>query len=256
MGVAGEAGDLLTDDLSVLTRPARAPDEVVAYGSDPDQLADVRFGAEGAERHPLVLIVHGGFWRPQYDRAHTGPMAEAIAAAGWTVASIEYRRVPGDPDKTLHDVGDALAKLPVKISRHNGKVALIGHSAGGHLVLWLTVARHTPQLIATVALAPAADLQLADELNLGEGATRLFLGADPKTRTDVDPRQLASPQIPTVIIHGDKDVVVRIAVAESYVSAHPSVRLVRLTGVGHFAVIDPLSAVWPTILDELRKLAP
>src|ERR1041384_4962897 len=120
------------DDLSVLTRPAPAPDEVVAYGSDADQIADVRFGADvdgaPASTRPLVLIVHGGFWRPQYDRAHTGPMADAIAAAGWTVASIEYRRVPGDPDKTLHDVRDALAKLPAKISRHNGHVVLVGHS--------------------------------------------------------------------------------------------------------------------------------
>jgi acetyl esterase/lipase len=244
------------DDLSVLTRAARSPDEVVAYGSDPDQVADVRFGADGAADRPLVLIVHGGFWRPQYDRAHIGPMAEAIAAAGWTVASIEYRRVPGDPDKTLQDVGDALARLPAKISRHNGKVVLVGHSAGGHLVLWLTVARRTPQLIGTLALAPAADLQLADKLNLGDGATRLFLGTDPKTRPDVDPRQLPAPKISTVIIHGERDVVVRIPVAESYVAAHPSVRLVRLTGVGHFAVIDPLSAVWPTVLGELGKLGP
>jgi acetyl esterase/lipase len=243
------------DDLSILTRPARAPDDVVAYGPGPDQVADVRFGAEGADSRPLVLIVHGGFWRPEYDRSHTGPMADAIAAAGWTVASTEYRRVPGDPDKTLQDVSDALVRLPAKIPHHNGKVVLLGHSAGGHLVLWLTVARRTPQLIGTLALAPAADLQLAEELNLGDGATRLFLGADPKTRPDVDPRQLPSPQIPTVIVHGNRDVVGRPAVSESYVAAHPSVRIVRLPGVGHFAVIDPLSAVWPAILNELRVLS-
>ena len=270
------------DDLSVLTRPARAPDEVVSYGTDADQIADVRFGAKsaagagagvdagagatagavpvtaganGPERRPLVLLIHGGFWRPAYDRAHTGPMAEAISAAGWTVASVEYRRIPGEPDKMLQDVSDALVRLPAKIAHHNGKVLLVGHSAGGHLVLWLTVARRTPHLIGTLALAPAADLQLADELNLGDGATRLFLGADPKTRPDVDPRQLPSPQTPTVVVQGSRDVVVRPPVAESYVAAHPSVRIVRLSGVGHFAVIDPLSEVWPTILDELRRLS-
>jgi acetyl esterase/lipase len=244
-----------TDDLSILTRPARAPDEVVAYGSDRDQIADVRFGAEGASKRPLALLVHGGFWRPQYDRTHTGPMAEAIAAAGWTVASVEYRRVPGEPDKTLHDVADALTRLPAKVSRHNGKVVLVGHSAGGHLVLWLSVAHRTPPLIGTLALAPAADLQVADELNLGDGATRLFLGTDPKARPDVDPGQLPSPEVPTVIVHGDKDVVVRPAVADAYVAKHPSVRLVRLAGVGHFAVIDPLSAVWPAIVSEIRELS-
>src|SRR5688572_22721795 len=167
-----------TDDLSVLTRPARAPDEVLAYGPDPDHVADVRFGSHGAADKPLVLIFHGGFWRPKYDRVHTGPMAEAIAAAGWTVASTEYRRSPGEPDLTLGDVTEALVQLPSKVSRHNGKVVLLGHSAGGHLVLWLTVARRTPELVGTLALAPAADLQLADDLNLGDGAVRAFLGTE------------------------------------------------------------------------------
>jgi len=245
------------DDLSVLTRPARAPDEVVTYGSDSDQIADVRFGvdAQGAAARPLVLIVHGGFWRPQYDRAHTGPMAEAISAAGWTVASIEYRRVPGEPEKTLEDVSDALARLPSSISGHNGKVVLVGHSAGGHLVLWLSAVRATPELIGTLAIAPAADLALAHQLNLGEGAAELFIGADPRTRPDLDPALLASPRVPTVIVHGDRDVVVRLSVAESYVASHPSVRLVRLIGVGHFAPIDPFSPVWPTTLGEVRKLS-
>jgi acetyl esterase/lipase len=243
------------DDLSVLTRAARAPDVVLAYGSDVDQVADVRFGAEGAEGRPLVMIIHGGFWRPQYDRAHTGPMAEAICAAGWTVASAEYRRVPGEPDKTLQDVSDALSTLPSRISHHNGKVVLIGHSAGGHLVLWLSAARSTPQLAGTLALAPAADLQLAHELNLGDGATFAFLGVAPKKRPDVDPRRLPSPEVPVTLVHGDRDVVVRLSVAEAYAGAHPNVRLVRLIGVGHFAPIDPLSAVWPTIVDELRILS-
>jgi acetyl esterase/lipase len=243
------------DDLSVLTRPSRPPDEVVAYGNDPDQIADVRYGAEGHHGLPLVLIVHGGFWRPQYDRSHAGPMADAIASAGWTVASVEYRRVPGDPNKTLHDVSEALAVLPGKVPHHNGSVVLIGHSAGGHLVLWLTAARRTPQLAGTLALAPAADLRLAHELNLGDGAAEAFLGANPKTRPDVDPKQLPSPQIPTTVVQGERDVVVRPSLAESYVDAHPKVRLVRLAGVGHFAPIDPETEAWQTVLTELRSLS-
>jgi acetyl esterase/lipase len=243
------------DDDSVLTRRAREPDEVTTYGNDADQIADVRFGVEGASSRPLVLIVHGGFWRPQYDRVHTGPMAEAISVAGWTVASVEYRRVPGEPEKTLQDVSDALAKLPAKVSRHNGKVVLVGHSAGGHLVLWLSSARRTPQLIGTLALAPAADLRLAHELNLGDGAAEAFIGADPRTRPDLDPALRPSPQIPTVIVQGDSDGVVPPSLVDSYSASHSAVRVVRLMGAGHYAPIDPLSTVWPTILKELRALA-
>src|SRR6187431_1132303 len=105
----------MTDDVSVITRPSRAPDQVARYGTDPDHIADVRFGTAGAGERPLIFIIHGGFWRPRYDRTHTGPMAEAIADAGFTVVSTEYRRVPGDPDKTLEDVTVALTVLPPQI---------------------------------------------------------------------------------------------------------------------------------------------
>jgi pimeloyl-ACP methyl ester carboxylesterase len=141
------------------------------------------------------------------------------------------------------------------VAQHDGRVILIGHSAGGHLVLWLTVARRSSAIAGTLALAPAADLQLAHDLNLGDGAVAAFLGTPPSSRTDVDPRLLPSPQSSTTIVHGDKDVVVRLSVAESYVAAHPTVRLVRLRDVGHFAPIDPLSASWPTVIEELRTLA-
>jgi acetyl esterase/lipase len=243
------------DDDSVLTRAARPPDEVVAYGDAVDQIADVRLGDARARGRPLVLIFHGGFWRPRYDRAHTGPMAEAIADAGWTVASVEYRRVPGRPDATLEDVGSALAALPAMITGHDGRVVLIGHSAGGHLVLWLAAMRAAPSLAGVIALAPAADLTLAQELDLGDGATFAFLGADAAMRPDVDPRRLPSPRVPVTILHGDRDDVVPLAVAESYLAAHPATRLVAVEGAGHFAPIDPLSSTWPSVLEELRRLS-
>lgn len=243
------------EDTSVLTRASRAPDERVAYGSHPDQVADVRFGGAEAPHRPLVLIFHGGFWRPHFDRAHTGPMAEAIDAAGWTVASAEYRRVSGEPDLTLSDVGEALARLPGLVPRHNGRVVLVGHSAGGHLALWVSAVKPSRHLIGTLALAPAADLQLAHELNLGDGAVVAFLGTTPQQRTDADPRRAASPMSATTIVHGDDDAIVPLRVSESYVAAHSRARLVRLAEVGHFSVIDPLSAAWPHVLEELRRLA-
>jgi len=243
------------EDDSVLTRAARPPDATVAYGEDRDQVADVRFGDARAAQRPLVLLLHGGFWRPEYDRAHTGPMAAAIADAGWTVAAVEFRRVPGQPEATLDDVAAALAGLPVKIARHDGRVVLIGHSAGGHLALWVASARPQPALAGVLALAPAADLRLADALNLGGGATRLFLGADAATRGDVDPRRLASPSVPVTIVHGDRDDTVPIEVGRSYADAHRATRLVAVEGAGHYGPIDPLTSTWPIVIRELGALS-
>ncbi len=244
----------MSEDTSVLTRPARAPDQVLRYGPDPDHLADVRFPATGQAERPLVMVVHGGFWRPQYDRIHTGPLCEALANAGWTVASIEYRRIPGSPDATVGDVRLAIDQLPGRIPRHTGKVLLLGHSAGGHLVLCAASGNDSPALQGVLALAPAGDLRMAHELGLGDGAAQAFLGVEPQHRPDLDPAALPSPRVPIVVLHGDCDAIVPLAVGEAYCARHPKTRLVRLPGAGHFAVIDPLSAAWQEVLTGLATL--
>lgn len=240
------------EDRSILTRPAGRPDEVVAYGREVEQIADVR---SGDGKRPLVVVIHGGFWRPAIDRTHSGPMCAALAQSGWTVASIEYRRVPGQPDLTVEDVALALRTLPGKIAKHDGRVLVIGHSAGGHLALWAASARPDPRLDGALALAPAADLRLAHRLDLGDGAALAFLGEDPANRADLDPARMPSPAIPAAIVHGDADGIVPLEVAASYVSAHPQTRLVKLPGVGHFPVIDPLTAAWSAVVAELDRLA-
>lgn len=252
VALAASGESRMTEDQSVLSRPAPKPDATVAYGPDRDQIADLRYGKA---TEPLLILIHGGFWRPAYDRAHTGPMADALARESWTVASIEYRRIPGNPEATLGDVALALAKLPGMVDRHDGRVILIGHSAGGHLVLWLAAAHDRHELAGVVALAPAADLRLADRLNLGSGAVRAFLGGDPEGHAAADPVRLPTPRAPITIVHGNEDDTVPLEVARAYVTRHPSTRLVALPDTGHFAVIDPLSAAWANVVAEVRRFS-
>lgn len=123
------------------------------------------------------MLLHGGFWRPEYDRAHTGPLANALAAAGHLVAIPEYRR-SGWPD-TFDDVAAALdllaGPLPHPVTGHT---TLVGHSAGGHLALWAAGRRrlpddspwHTARVPdAVVALAGCSCLDLCARWRLGEG---------------------------------------------------------------------------------------
>lgn len=249
------AGTRLIDDDSVLTRAAGAPAMTVAYGPEVEQVADIRLGKRGGQPRPLLVLIHGGFWRPAYDRAHLGPMSDALASAGWTVATIEYRRVPGRPDLTLEDVKRAVQALPELVVENNRKMILIGHSAGGHLALWAGAMRDSPSVVGILALAPAADLQLAQQWNLGDGAVLAFLGVAAQARRDVDPKALPSPRIPVRILHGELDDTVPVEVSQSYVATHPAAHLARLPHTGHFAVIDPLSPVWTTVVAELASLA-
>ena len=64
---------------------------------------------------PLVIFLHGGFWRAAYGRAHTGPLAESLAADGYAVCAPEFRRT-GQPGGgwpgTFDDIAAAVDTLP------------------------------------------------------------------------------------------------------------------------------------------------
>jgi acetyl esterase/lipase len=243
------------EDRSVLTRPARAADESVRYGALPEQVVDLWRGTSSAKRRPLVVMIHGGFWRPEYDRIHTAPMCAAIADAGWSIATIEYRRIPGQPDATADDVRASVASVPSLAKHHDGRVVLMGHSAGGHLCLYAAAAHSSPSLAGVIALAPAADLQLVEQLELDNDAVPDFLGVAAATRPDLDPARQSDIAASTVLIHGIEDAIVPIAVSRAYVDTHPTAQLRTLERCGHFALIDPLSSAWSAVVAELQRLA-
>lgn len=214
------------EDRSILELPA------------PEPSAELYLPA--GERIGRVALIHGGFWRPAYDRVHLRPMASALRDLGWEVTSIEYRRVPGDPDVTVSDVRAALSAVAPDV--------ITGHSAGGHLALWAAATMG----LKAVALAPVADLRMAEELNLDGGAVKAFLGAAASDRGDLDPVRL--PPSGAVLIHGERDSVVPIGLSHSFLDAHPGSRLVELPGTAHFELIDPRASAWPIVIQELQRL--
>lgn len=235
--------------MDVLSRPAPEPDRTVAYGDDPDQVLDMWPGGEPGR--PTVVIVHGGFWRPRFDRVHARPMATALHDAGWPVCSLEYRRIPGDPEAAVADVVAGLRAA----GEHAGEDGLVtvGHSAGGHLVL-LQAATRPDTVRGTVALAPVADLVLSERRELGGGAVGEYLGGPAAARPHLDPVRVPAPPGPVTIVHGDRDDRVPLEISESYVRTHPGARFVAVPGADHFALIDPLSPAWPTVVEEIRSL--
>jgi acetyl esterase/lipase len=249
------------DDLGSVSRLALPlPDAVVRYAAHDDGLIDVHLPAAGPAG-PLVALLHGGFWKAAYDRRHTRAAAAALAADGFVVATPEYRRVGGGGGwpVTAQDVDAAIGALPRLLEglgvRATGMV-VAGHSAGGHLALWLANQAH--RLDRVVGLAPVADLRAAARERLGDGATQALLGGEPEERPDVydaaDPltRLATAPGCEVVILHGATDDVVPPAVSRTLAAAHPFVDLQVLEGVDHFDLVDPTSVAWPAVVDALR----
>lgn len=248
------------DPIAVLDETAPPPTDTVAYGSDPSQVYDVRLPA-GRARPGSVVVVHGGFWRAAYDRAHAGPQAQALAEAGWPVAVVEYRRagMPGGGwPGTADDVAAAVraVRADPRLPRPH---VLLGHSAGGQLVTWAAAQPWAAGLAGVVSLAGLVDLPLASRLGLGAGAVDAFLGGTPAqvpgTFAAADPAGLA-PGIPVVLLHGEDDQVVPAHLSSSYAVRHASaqVTLERVPGCEHYGLIDPEHPAFDRVVAAVERL--
>ncbi len=248
-----------------MERPAPLPDAVLRYADHADGVIDLFLPPKPADPStstpPLLLLVHGGFWRQAFDRTHSRPMAVALAARGYVVAVPEYRRVGGEGGwpTTAYDVRaaiDALPRLLGSLGLRTATATAVGHSAGGHLVLWLANESTALRLDRVVGLAPVADLRAAAVARLGNGAPQALLGGSPDEVPDAydeaDPAERFSqrPAARVVIVHGTEDDVVPLANSRCLAGAYDFVDL-RPVEADHFAVIDPLSAAWPAVLDAL-----
>lgn len=230
------------DELAAWADGAGAPAETVRYGEHPDHELDLRVPA-GSGPHPVAIVLHGGFWRAPFTRRNTDALAVALTAAGWVTANVEYRRLgPGSYREMLEDVKQAARGLDAAIA--------IGHSAGGHLALWL--AAHEGAA-AAVGLGAVCDLEAAARERLGQDAVLELLG-DPPDYDAADPGRMLPLGVPQLLVHGTRDDRVPIEHARAYAErAGDECRVLELEGADHFDVIDPRYPDFAKIVDALPR---
>lgn len=225
------------------------------YGPHPEQLLDVHLpSADAIGPASVVVLLHGGFWRQAFDRSHTRPLAEALAAEGHVVVTPEFRRVGGAGGwpMTFDDVVDALSAVSKLQELLPGLVVqqpltLVGHSAGGHLAIWAALQQDACPVRRVVALAPVADLREAYSRGLGEGAVAALMGGSPDELSEeyaaADAAGLLPGGVPVTVVHGALDDRVPVEMSRRL----RGVEYVELRDVEHFGLIDPLSQAWPAV---------
>ncbi len=202
----------------------------------------------------MAVLIHGGYWRNPYGCDLMHPMAARLVSLGWTVLNVEYRRI-GE----VEDPWPAMAADLVSAGRLTapGSV-LIGHSAGGHLALWLSgqsSGRNHQPYQGVVALAPLADLDTADRLELSNHATSELFGLDAEQRSKrilaASPHRLVPLGVHQLVVHGDADENVPQSISDAYVraarEAGDDVVYFDPAGVDHFQIIDPTTTIWSEI---------
>jgi acetyl esterase/lipase len=172
------------------TTPATTP-TTVAYeqlaGVDPNLVSvDVYGLPAGCAPAPIVFWVHGGGWS-KGDKANEGTATKAAWAAshGWVLAAVNYRlSTPGSGVVWPTHGRDVAAAVTYTLDHAEQfgidptRVALMGHSAGAHIVSFLAVApdqlavsgREAPTVSCLVAL-DTEGYDLVDRVDTGPDIT-------------------------------------------------------------------------------------
>ena len=264
------AGQLSFSEIQALEYST--PNEVIPYGAGEYQFAE--YWHPGTSEPALVILIHGGCWSNEYGLDHIRALASKLKGSGYAVWSTEYRRVGdagGGWPGTFEDIADSL-NYTDKLSNINQHAKfVVGHSAGGHLALWVAAAGHLPlesplgkriktQIQGAIGLAPIADLaaySLGD--NSCEVVTEKLMGGsaiDLAERYALGSPAALLPSIDSILIHGEADTIVNISQSQRYAASSSRASIIPLKGLGHFDMINPEGPVFDRIIEALVRLKP
>jgi acetyl esterase/lipase len=270
---ATAAAELMTwPDL--LERPRPEPTTSIRYGDDRLQIVDLWLPA-GRGPHPVVLMVHGGCWQTGIaDRRIMNWIADDLRGRGIAVWNIDYRGVDRDGGGypgTFVDAAaaaDALREAAPNYDLDISRLVAIGHSAGGHLALWLA---GRPRLPSDSPLRTAAPLPIFTVVSLG-GLPDLEEAARPPGSgcgtevierltggrfVDTSVPRLAPLGVKQVLINGLQDRIIPTAYAEGYAkpmrAAGDKVDVRMIDRTGHVELIAPETEAWAASVREIEK---
>ena len=256
------------------------PSAHLAYGQAPSQFVEL-FQPSGSGPHPVVVLVHGGCWLKEYAGIRQmHDVAGALAAQGFAVWNVEYRRVDEDGGGypgTYLDVAAAVELLRVRAGEYRldmTRLVAVGHSAGGHLVQWLAGRARIPpssplfaaqplRIPEVIALGSISDLRTRQDSQkriCGVDIVKLTgtaHGVRANVYADTNPAELLPNGSHTVLINGALDTVSPPATAADFArlaqSAGDSVETLVLPLASHYDEVASASPAWPLILRVIRK---
>lgn len=199
------------------TLPALQADIEFAKVGDVGLTLDA-FVPEGEGPFPTCILVHGGGWMRGTKQSYIKPLFEPLSRAGFTWFTINYRLAPDHRwPACSEDVATAIRWVRANAKKYKvdpARIALIGESAGGHLVSW--AGAHSKGDTAVAAVVPFyaphdLELHVRNRNALGApmeallGLKELNDEAYQVLRAASPSSQIHSGMPPYLLIHGDAD---------------------------------------------------
>lgn len=260
--------------------PLPSPDFTLKYGTDSLQFGELRLPKQGKGPFPVIVVVHGGCWLSAYNLNYMSHVSAALTEAGYATWNIEFRRVGdtgGGWPGTFQDVAlatDFVRELAKTYSVDSKRVAVIGHSAGGHLALWLANRKQLPsssplytknplKLKGAIALAGIPDLATygTQQGSCNEAVPQLMGGTAaeyPERYAQASPQQMRLGAVPSRLVQGAKDPIVPVSQAENFakkaIAASADSKVILLPEAGHFDLVAPQAPFWPQILQTVTSV--
>jgi acetyl esterase/lipase len=271
---AGHGPDGLMNWADLTGRPRPTGAIEIRYGTDSMQVVDLWL-PQGRGPHPTVLMVHGGCWQTEIaDRRLMDWIAGDLRDRGIAVWNIDYRGVDRDGGGypgTFLDAAAAADALRAHAAHYRldiSKLVALGHSAGGHLALWLA---GRPRLPAASPLRTASPIPIHTVISLG-GLPDLEEAARPPSSgcgTEIVQRltggRFADTSVPRlgplgvhqVLVNGLQDRIIPVAYAEGYAApmraAGDDVRVRMIDRTGHVELVAPGTAAWLATVEEIQN---
>ena len=227
---------------------SKAPDYRFSYGADANQFGELRIPL-GVGPFPVAILIHGGCFRAEYGTLHDlSPIGDALKVKGIATWNIEYRRLGqtgGGWPGTYLDVGngvDYLRSIAAQSHLDLTRVIVVGHSAGGHLAMWVAARARLPKtsniyvpdplsVRAVVDLAGTPDLEAlipAEQTSCGGPVIEQLLGGKPSEVPDHYAQASASKMspigVPQILVWGSRDDNVPVSIGEKYTRMAVDVR--------------------------------
>lgn len=215
------------------------------YGRSPRQTIDLFPGAKDGPTSPLMMFIHGGWWRSLHPDEFSH-MAAGPNAHGVTVAVVGYDLCP---TVAIADIVGQMRAAALHLWRERGRrMIAVGHSAGGHLAAcllataWGTIEPGLPDDLVPAAYAISGVYDLVPLTRISVNAD---LRLDEQAARDLSPirwRVPAGRVLDAVVGGSESSEFLRQsrAIADAW-RPHAQTRYEAIAGKNHFDVIDALA---------------